>query len=77
MVIITFHSLEDRIVKQTFQKLAGKCFCPRNFPTCVCGAEKKIEILTKKPLIPSEPEQLINPRSRSAKIRALRKLESE
>ncbi len=68
--LITFHSLEDRIVKQTFQKLAGKCFCPPRLPVCICGAEKKIEILTRKPITPGDEEAEGNPRSRSAKLRA-------
>ena len=72
--VITFHSLEDRIVKQTFQKLAGKCFCPPRLPQCVCGAVKEIEILTRKPLVPGERETDENPRARSAKLRACRKL---
>lgn len=72
--VITFHSLEDRIVKQTFQKLAGKCFCPPRFPRCVCGATKKIEILTRKPVTPGEIEIEENPRARSAKLRACLKL---
>ncbi len=72
--LITFHSLEDRIVKQTFQKLAGKCFCPPKLPVCVCGAEKKIEILTRKPLTPGDEEVEGNPRSRSAKLRACLKI---
>ena len=74
LAIITFHSLEDRIVKQTFQKLAGKCSCPPRFPQCVCGAKREIEILTKKPLIPVELEIEENPRARSAKLRACLKL---
>lgn len=74
LAVITFHSLEDRIVKQTFQKLAGKCTCPPRIPQCVCGASKRIEILTKKPIIPTEIEMAENPRSRSAKLRACRKL---
>lgn len=76
LAIISFHSLEDRIVKQTLQKLAGKCFCPPNFPTCVCGAaaEKKIEILTRKPIVADEAESQENPRARSAKLRACLKL---
>jgi len=73
-VVITFHSLEDRIVKQTLQKLAGKCFCPPRLPQCVCGAVKEIEILTRKPIVPSEQETDENPRARSAKLRACRKL---
>lgn len=74
LAIITFHSLEDRIVKQTFQRLAGKCSCPPRLPQCVCGAEKIIEILTKKPISPPEIEIGHNPRSRSAKLRACLKL---
>ncbi len=74
LAIISFHSLEDRIVKHTFQKLAGKCVCPPNFPICVCGAEKKIEILTRKPVVPSAIEIEKNPRARSAKLRVCLKL---
>ncbi|MCU1287894.1 MAG: Ribosomal small subunit methyltransferase [Acidobacteria bacterium] len=72
--VITFHSLEDRIVKQNFQKLSGKCFCPPRIPQCVCGAEKRIEILTRKPVISGEAETTENPRARSAKLRACLKL---
>jgi 16S rRNA (cytosine1402-N4)-methyltransferase len=72
--VITFHSLEDRIVKQTFQRLAGKCFCPPRIPRCICGAVKKIEIVTKKPLTPSDDELKQNPRSRSAKLRVVRRI---
>jgi len=72
--VITFHSLEDRIVKQTFQKLAGKCFCPPRLPQCVCGAKREIEILTRKPIVASETELEENPRARSAKLRACLKL---
>lgn len=74
LAVITFHSLEDRIVKQTFQRLAGKCICPPRIPQCVCGAEKKAEILTKKPITAGLDEIKKNPRSRSAKLRAIRKL---
>lgn len=74
LAIISFHSLEDRIVKHAFQKLAGRCDCPPNFPVCVCGAEKKIEILTKKPIVPGAIEIAENPRARSAKLRVCRKL---
>ena len=77
LAIITFHSLEDRIIKQTFQRLSGKCFCPPRIPQCVCGATKKVEILTRKPITPSEEEIDANPRSRSAKLRAVRKLNTE
>ncbi|HEX9961341.1 MAG TPA: 16S rRNA (cytosine(1402)-N(4))-methyltransferase RsmH, partial [Pyrinomonadaceae bacterium] len=72
--VISFHSLEDRIIKQTLQKLAGKCFCPPNFPTCVCGAGKRVEILTRKPVVSGEAESQENPRARSAKLRACLKL---
>lgn len=75
LVLITFHSLEDRIVKQAMQKLSGKCFCPPRLPVCVCGATKEVEILTKKPVVPSEKELEENPRARSAKLRACRKLD--
>ncbi|MGI9054470.1 MAG: 16S rRNA (cytosine(1402)-N(4))-methyltransferase RsmH [Pyrinomonadaceae bacterium] len=74
LAVITFHSLEDRIVKQAFQKLAGKCSCPPRFPQCVCGAKKIIEILTKKPITPNEFEIEKNHRSRSAKLRACLKI---
>ncbi len=74
LAVITFHSLEDRIVKQTFQNLAGKCFCPPRLPQCVCGAKKEIEILTRKPIVPSEIEFEENPRARSAKLRACLKI---
>jgi len=76
LAIITFHSLEDRIVKQAFQRLSGKCQCPPRIPKCICGAVKKVEVLTRKPVLPSEAEQNENPRSRSAKLRACRKLET-
>jgi 16S rRNA (cytosine1402-N4)-methyltransferase len=74
LAIITFHSLEDRVVKQTFQKLAGKCSCPPRLPQCVCGAVKVIEILTRKPLVPGEIETAENPRARSAKLRVCAKI---
>jgi len=74
LCMITFHSLEDRIVKQAFQRLSGKCFCPPRIPKCVCGAEKRVEILTRKPVTPTDEEMKANPRSRSAKLRVCRKL---
>jgi 16S rRNA (cytosine1402-N4)-methyltransferase len=74
LVVISFHSLEDRIIKRSMQKLSGKCFCPPKFPKCVCGAQKKVKVLTRKPIVPSEQEQRENPRSRSAKLRACCKL---
>ena len=69
IAIITFHSLEDRIVKQTFASLATGCTCPKNFPICVCGNKPKVKIITKKPILPSREELEENPRSRSAKLR--------
>lgn len=74
LAIISFHSLEDRIVKRKLQKLSGKCECPLKFPICVCGAEKKVEILTRKPIVPQEFEIETNPRARSAKLRACQRL---
>ena len=76
LAIITFHSLEDRIVKQAFQRLSGRCQCPPRIPQCVCGAEKLVEILTRKPIVAGETENQNNPRARSAKLRACRKLEA-
>ena len=72
--IISFHSLEDRAVKQTYANLSSGCTCPRDFPVCVCGRSPKIEILTKKPILPSAEELSVNPRSRSAKLRIAEKL---
>lgn len=72
--ILTFHSLEDRIVKQVFRDLSTACTCPPNFPMCVCGKKREIEILTKKPVTASEEEIAQNPRSKSAKLRIARKL---
>jgi 16S rRNA (cytosine1402-N4)-methyltransferase len=66
--------LEDRVVKQTFQKLAGKCTCPPRLPQCACGAAKVIEILTRKPIVPSDIETAENPRARSAKLRVCAKI---
>ncbi|MBQ9098547.1 MAG: 16S rRNA (cytosine(1402)-N(4))-methyltransferase RsmH [Clostridia bacterium] len=74
IAIITFHSLEDRIVKQAFQKLAAGCTCPKSLPVCVCGNQPKIKILTKKPILPGEIELNENPRSHSAKLRVAEKL---
>lgn len=75
LAVITFHSLEDRIVKQTFQRLAGKCACPPRLPICECGATREIEILTRKPIVPGNEELAENPRARSAKLRACLKLD--
>jgi 16S rRNA (cytosine1402-N4)-methyltransferase len=75
LAVITFHSLEDRIIKRAFQRLSGRCQCPPRIPQCMCGAVKKVEILTRKPISPSAAEETDNPRSRSAKLRACRRLE--
>ena len=74
IAIISFHSLEDRIVKQAFKKLASGCTCPKDFPICICGHKPQIKELTKKPILPSEEELEFNPRSRSAKLRVAEKL---
>lgn len=74
MAIITFHSLEDRIVKLKFKELATSCTCPREFPICVCGGVAKVKVISRKAIEPSEEEVLENPRSRSAKLRVIEKL---
>lgn len=74
LCIITFHSLEDRIVKQTFHRLEHPCTCPPEFPVCVCGKKPSIRVITRKPILPSEEELEFNPRARSAKLRILEKL---
>ncbi len=74
IAIITFHSLEDRIVKQTFADLAKGCVCPRELPICVCGRKPALKQVNKKPILPSKTELEENPRSRSAKLRVAVKL---
>ncbi len=74
MAIITFHSLEDRIVKNKFKEFCTGCTCPPEFPICVCGKLPRGELAAKKPIIPSDEEQADNPRSRSAKLRVIRKI---
>lgn len=74
LCIITFHSLEDRIVKQEFMRLAKPCVCPNDFPVCVCGKKPEVKIITRKPILPSEAELLENPRARSAKLRVVQKI---
>ena len=74
VAIISFHSLEDRIVKTTYNDLASPCTCPRDFPVCVCGKSPQIKILGKKPTLPSNTELNENPRSRSAKLRIAEKI---
>ncbi|MBQ7172396.1 MAG: 16S rRNA (cytosine(1402)-N(4))-methyltransferase RsmH [Clostridia bacterium] len=72
--VITFHSLEDRAVKDAFADLASGCVCPPDFPVCVCGRRPQIKLLNKKPILPSGKEIEENPRARSAKLRAAEKL---
>lgn len=69
LCIITFHSLEDRIVKNKFKEMSKKCICPPDFPVCVCNHEKKVKIISKKPILPSKEELKVNSRSHSAKLR--------
>lgn len=69
LCIITFHSLEDRIVKSAFRKNENPCTCPPDFPVCVCGKTSKGKVITRKPILPSEEEMEYNPRSKSAKLR--------
>jgi 16S rRNA (cytosine1402-N4)-methyltransferase len=74
LAIISFHSLEDRIVKQSYKELLGGCTCPKDFPICVCGRKATVKEVTKKPILPSDEELEMNPRSRSAKLRVAEKL---
>jgi 16S rRNA (cytosine1402-N4)-methyltransferase len=74
LAVISFHSLEDRIIKRTFWQLAGRCQCPPRLPQCMCGARKTVEILTRRPVTPNDEEITGNPRARSAKLRACKKL---
>lgn len=73
-VVISFHSLEDRIVKQMFKKLTGGCICPRDLPVCSCGNLPEVKILTARPVVATAEELAQNSRSRSAKLRAVEKL---
>jgi 16S rRNA (cytosine1402-N4)-methyltransferase len=73
IAVITFHSLEDRICKQTFTKWAQGCICPSDFPQCACGQQPDVKVITKKPIEPSEAELVANPRARSAKLRIAEK----
>lgn len=73
LCIITFHSLEDRIVKQNFRKNENPCTCPPDFPVCVCGKQSKGKVITRKPILPSDEELEDNSRSKSAKLRVFEK----
>lgn len=74
LCIITFHSLEDRIVKQAFRRLENPCTCAKEFPVCVCGKLPQVKVITRKPILPSDEEIEVNPRSRSAKLRIVEKI---
>ena len=74
LCIITFHSLEDRIVKDIFNQRANPCTCPKEFPVCVCGKKADIKKVTGKPIVSSEEELEVNPRARSAKLRVAQKI---
>ncbi len=74
LAVISFHSLEDRIIKKTFQELASGCTCPPEFPVCVCGKKPKMKLITRKPVTAGSAELAYNPRSRSAKLRVAEKL---
>lgn len=76
IAIISFHSLEARIVKTTLRSLANPCTCPKEAPVCVCGKKPVVELITRKPITPSDNELEINPRSRSAELRAAKKIKS-
>ncbi|MBI3912128.1 MAG: 16S rRNA (cytosine(1402)-N(4))-methyltransferase RsmH [Armatimonadetes bacterium] len=77
VVVLAYHSLEDRIVKREFQYLAGRCRCPKELPACICGARPRLRILTPKPVLPAPEEVRANPRARSARLRAAEKLGDE
>lgn len=74
LAVITFHSLEDRIVKQTFADLGSGCTCPKYLPVCVCGKKPVVKLVNKKPILPGKEEEAENPRARSAKLRVAEKM---
>ena len=74
IAVLTFHSLEDRIIKQAFRMLECDCICDKSLPVCVCGKKKEIEIITKKPMTASEEELRVNSRSKCAKLRIAEKI---
>jgi len=74
LCVITFHSLEDRIVKTAMADAAKGCTCPPQFPVCVCGKKPKVKLISRKPIVATEEELQANPRSRSAKLRVCEKL---
>lgn len=74
LCVITFHSLEDRATKRAFQDCLGKCTCPKDLPYCICNHPKIGNIITKKPIVPSEEEMKQNKRSASSKLRVFERL---
>jgi len=74
LAVITFHSLEDRIVKTAMNAASKGCTCPPNFPVCVCGKKPKVKLINKKPIVATQQELEENPRSRSAKLRVCEKI---
>ncbi len=74
IAVITFHSLEDRIIKKTFSELAMGCICPKSFPVCVCNRQPVVKIIAKRPILPTAKEETENPRSKSAKLRVAEKI---
>ena len=74
LAVITFHSLEDRIVKQKFKELSTGCICPPDFPICVCGHKASVNLITKHPVVASDEELSVNPRASSAKLRVVEKI---
>jgi 16S rRNA (cytosine1402-N4)-methyltransferase len=74
IAVITFHSLEDREIKNLFKEMEDPCICPKDFPVCVCGRKPSVKVITKKPILPSDEELAENSRSRSAKLRIAEKL---
>ena len=74
LAVISYHSLEDRIVKGAFRRESGVCLCPPRLPACVCGARTALRVLTRRPIRPSEKERRRNPRSRSARLRVAVKI---
>lgn len=77
LAVITFHSLEDRIVKNAFRQAAQGCICPKDFPVCVCGKKPLVRLTPSKPILPTAEEIIVNPRARSAKLRVCEKLTTE
>jgi 16S rRNA (cytosine1402-N4)-methyltransferase len=73
LLIISFHSLEDRIVKTAFKELTAACVCPKGVPVCVCGGVPRFTAVSKKPVLPADDEIERNPRARSAKLRVIEK----